>query len=287
MNFLLPVLAAILQASSRTLDKIVLSFRNVGYKTYIGVSFPMIFAITLIIFAIVRPPITVDLFQGHLLFLLILSIGLILLTNILFYRALDHDELGEMETLGLFRGLSIVLFASFIFTDERNPYILIPAVIAGTAVLWSHWEHHKFHLAKNTKWFVIESIFAAPISAATAKILLTAWNPIALEFVRAGTLAILFSPYFFRTSGKLSSKTLYTFIAINVLTTFGWIFFFFSFQSSGIVYTLLIFSIRPLLVYMASLIFLKEKFHPKKAIAFAIVLVCIIGAQILTSGMPT
>ena len=43
MTFLFPILAAILQAGSLTLDKVVLSIRRVNFKTYTGVSFPLIF----------------------------------------------------------------------------------------------------------------------------------------------------------------------------------------------------------------------------------------------------
>jgi len=43
----------------------------------------------------------------------------------------------------------------------------------------------------------------------------------------------------------------------------------------------LVFSLQPLLVYLASVFFLKEPFHWKKAAAFAIVLLSIGIAQII------
>ncbi len=58
--------------------------------------------------------------------------------------------------------------------------------------------------------------------------------------------------------------------------------YFYSFQRLGIVYTVLLFSIQPLLVYMAAVLFLKEQFHRKKAVAFVIVLGAITAAQILS-----
>ena len=49
-----------------------------------------------------------------------------------------------------------------------------------------------------------------------------------------------------------------------------------------LVYTMLIFSLQPLLVYFASLFFLKEPFHWKKFVAFIVVLASIAAAQIMT-----
>jgi uncharacterized membrane protein len=102
MTPLLAIIAAILQASSFTLDKVILSIRRVNYKTYTGLSFPLVFAITLVIFFLVRPPFSSHLFSGTLLWLLPVSPGLAIITNLIYYRALDHDNLGEIQTLDLF-----------------------------------------------------------------------------------------------------------------------------------------------------------------------------------------
>jgi len=75
-------------------------------------------------------------------------------------------------------------------------------------------------------------------------------------------------------------KALPFLIITNLLTTIAWILYYFSYQISGIIYTVLIFSLQPLLVYAASLIFLKEKFHWKKFAAFMITLAAIIISQI-------
>jgi len=120
MNFLFPILAAILQAGSFTLDKVVLSIRRVNFKTYTGVSFPLIFLITLVIFFIFRPPLSLDLLAGNLRWLLLISVGMTIVTNLIFYRALDDDKLGEIQTLDLLHSIPIIIFASVFFADERN-----------------------------------------------------------------------------------------------------------------------------------------------------------------------
>ena len=275
MNFLFPILAAILQAGSFTLDKVVLSIRRVNFKTYTGVSFPLIFLITLVIFFIFRPPLSFDLLAGNLWWLLLVSIGMTIVTNLVFYRALDDDKLGEIQTLDLLHAIPIIIFASIIFADERNFLVIIPALVASSAVIWSHWEHHRFKIAKHTLPFLIWSLSVAPIGASISKVLLASWNPISLELVRAGAVALILGPLFARYAQKVSFKAFSLLLATNILTSIAWILFYFSYQRSGIIYTILVFSLQPLLVYLASVFFLKEPFHWKKATAFAIVLLSI------------
>lgn len=284
MNFLFPFLAAVLQAGSFTLDKVILSVRRVSYKTYTGVSFPLIFFITLIVFLIFQPPLTWALFSGKFLWLILLSIVLAVVVNLIFYRALDADRLSEIQTINLLKNIPIILFAGFIFADERNPIIIIAALVASLAILWSHWQKDHFQIAKYTIPFLLSVIFLSPARAAISKELLTVWNPISLELVRSGVIALFLGPLFFRYYQKISIKAFSLLILTNILTSIAWILYYFSYQISGIIYTVLLFSLQPLLVYFAALFFLKESFYKRKFIAFIVVIISIVVAQIASSG---
>src|SRR3989304_9129060 len=113
-----------------------------------------------------------------------------IVTNLIFYRALDDDKLGEIQTLDLLHAIPIIIFASIIFADERNFFVIIPALVASFAVIWSHWEHHHFKIAKHTLLFVIWSLSVAPIGAAISKGLFATWNPLSLVLVRAGAVSL-------------------------------------------------------------------------------------------------
>lgn len=282
MNFIFPILAAILQACSLTLDKTILSIRRVNFKNYTGVSFPLIFFITLIIFLIFRPPLSLSLFAGNLWWLLFVSIGINIVTNLIFYRALDDDKLGEIQTLDLLHVIPIIIFSSIIFTEERNFAVIIPACVASGAVIWSHLEHHHFKIAKHTLPFFLWSLSAASVGAIISKVLLASWNPISLELVRSGVMALIFGSLFSKQISKISSKAFWFLLATNISSSVAWILYYFSYQRSGIIYTVLIFSLQPLLVYFASVFFLKERLQWKKAVAFAIVLLSIVIAQVIS-----
>lgn len=280
MNFVFPLLAAVLQAGSFTIDKAVLGIRRVSFKTYTGKSFPLIFLITFIIFVIFRPPFSAELLGGDIGYLLLISIGMLVATNILFYRALEEEQLGEIQTLDLLRSIPIIIFSGIIFTDERRFWVILPALIASGAIIWSHWKHRHFRIRKNTLPFFLWSLTAAPIGASISKLLLRSWNPISLELVRSGALAVIFGAIFRRQRKGVSPEIFPLFILTNILSAVAWILFYFSYQRAGIIYTILLFSLQPLLVYFASLFFLKEPFRPKKFIAFLVVLVSIVVAQI-------
>jgi len=281
MNFLFPIAAAILQAGSLTLDKVILSIKRINFKTYTGVSFPLIFLITLAIFFIFRPPLSFNLLARNLGWLLLLSIAITIITNLIFYRALDDDRLGEIQTLDLLRNIPIIVFSSIIFTDERNFAVIIPALIASVAIIWSHWENNRFKIKKHTLTFFVWSLLAGVAGASISKVLLTSWNPISLELVRSGAIALILGSLFFKYTSKISLKAFLLLLATNILTSIAWILFYFSYQRLGVVYTTLIFSIQPLLVYMASVLFLKEPLQWKKAVAFFVVLASIGVAQII------
>lgn len=279
MNALFPILAAVLQAGSFTLDKFTLSLKRVSPSAYLGVSFPLIFAITLLIFAFVRPPLSFALLGGRLGWLLAASVALAVITNFLYYRALDHDGLAELETVGLVGRVPTILAAGLIFSDERNPAFLVPALVAAAAVVWAHWERRHFQMAANTRPLLIWAFIVGPAGAAISKELLSVWHPVSLELVRSGAMALMLGPLYAGAVRQLSQRALGFLVVTNILTTVAWILYYTSFQRSGIVYTMLLFSLQPLLVYLAALFFLKEAFHWKKFAAFLMVLGSIGVAQ--------
>lgn len=284
INLILPILAAILQSVSTILDKVILSFNHVHYKTYVAISFPLIFIITFGIFLIFQPPLSLALFSGNLLLLFIISIAIIVLNNLLYYRALDSDYLEEIQTFNLLHNIPLIIFTGIIFADERNFYIIIPALIASCAIIWSHWENHHFKISKNTLPFLLWSLVISPIRAAIQKVLLFNWNPISLEMARGGVVASILNPLSLgpktiRHIKHIQLKAFLLLIITNILTSVAWILYFFSYQRSGIIYTVLLFSLQPLIVYFACVLFLKEPFQRKKALAFFIILASIAISQ--------
>jgi len=280
MNFL-PLISAFLQAGSFTLDKIILNTKQVTYKIYDGASFLIMFLINVVLFLLFRPDFSLSSLTPFTL-LLIGASSAIFIGNVFFlYRALDLDKLGEIDIIVLFRSVAVILLSTLFFADERNPTAVVLGIVAMLALVWSHWEHHHFKLNHRTLWLLVWMISIAPLSDLMTKVLLETIHPLPLEIMRTGIMALVLGPIYYQYEKHVRTRVFFLLILTNILTTIAAFLYFLSYQRVGIVQTVLIFSLQPLLVYGASIAFLKEKFKWKKAVAFAIVLGAIILAQII------
>jgi uncharacterized membrane protein len=276
----LPVLAALLQAGSFVLDKAIISFRRVTYQAYVGASFPLTFAATLLIFSIVRPSLDLGALDERLLVYLVLSVTILIGTNLLFYRALASDRLSELETLGLLREVPVILLSGAIFADERNPLVIVCALLAAGTIAWAHYEKGHIRISKTTLVFVLWMLGVSAWGPLLSKELLRVWDPVSLELVRSGILAAILGAGATRRVLRLSPKNFALIALTNVISTAAWILYYSSYQVFGVVYTVLIFSLRPLLVYLGAVFLLRERVVLKKIVAFFIVLALIGLAQL-------
>lgn len=281
MNFLFPFMAAILQGGSFTIDKVVLSVRRVSFKTYTGISFPLIFIFTLVIYFIFKPPFSFSLFAGNSWWMILVFVFLTIGTNLFFYRALDSDNLGEIQLISLLSNFPLILFSAIVFRDERHFVVLVASLVASFMIVWSHWENHHLKILKYTFLFLLWTIFAVPLRGIISKELLTSWNPISLQLVTNGAVALVLGPLFFKHYEKISGRAIVLLVATNILTSVAWILYYFSYQMSGIVYTVLLFSLQPFLVYFASIFLLREGLEWRKFTAFMVVLVSVAIAQVM------
>ncbi len=281
MGIFTPLFAAVLQAASFTCDKVILNIRHINYKTYTAISFPMLFVVDCIIWFIVRPPLTFSMFGGTTGLVLIGTVAMLLITNILYYRALDHDHVSEINVLSLTSAIPVIIVNALIFSDERKLLILFPAIIAALAVVWSHWESNELKFARHTPAFLAWLWFSAPLTAAGAKIILATWSPIVLELVRDGAIALILFPAFRSAIRNVPVRGWFLFILTNTLSSIGWILYFYGYQNLGIVYTGLLFALQPLLVYFSGVLLLKEPFVLKKFIAFLVVIASIVVTQVV------
>ncbi|HTY40126.1 MAG TPA: DMT family transporter [Candidatus Paceibacterota bacterium] len=282
MDFILPLTAAFLQGSSSLLDKVVLSVRRMDYRAYVGASFPIIFLVYAGIVLLQHQSIDIGLFAGPLLTVLLASIAINICSNALYYRALQHDHLTELQTIDVISRLPIIFLVSYLFADERNWAIIAAALVSAIALIWAHYDHHHFHIQRRTLVYLIWVIFGVPWAAVFSKILLYAWSPAPLEMIRNGGMALVFGFLYFRQEERISKRAFWLLVLLNTLSALAWLFYFTSYQQVGVVYTMLFYSLQPLLVYFGAVLFLKERFERRKFVAFCVVLGSIVAVQLLT-----
>lgn len=274
MHILFPLIAALFQATSMTLDKVILSFKEMNFKLYTGVSFPLVALFTGIMFILFRPTITLALFTPSIILLLVILIGITIINNLLFYQALQHDLLVELKLLDLMRNIPILVISALLFIDERNPILILAALMSFIVVIWSHWENHQFAIRAQTLLFALWSLTLASFGPSLLKVLLQTLDPITIELIKNIGVALILTPLFYRELSKSfpSGHALGLLLVTNLLTSIAWVALSFGYQQLGVIYTTLIFSLQPLLIYVASALLLKERISRKKVIAFFLVL---------------
>ncbi len=277
-----PLIAAILQATSFTFDKAALNVKRIDWQTYTSVSFPLLMLFDALFLFLIHPTIDWSTLGGLAAIFVAVTIVAGFITNALYYRALDDEDLHELQTWSVFIGIPTIVITSVLFTDERKLAVLIPALIAVAAVTWSHLGNgNKLAVRSKTVAFIGWMSIAAPALAGMNKVILQTWNPALLELVRDSTLALVFWLFVSKGVKHVSGKAWALLLATNVCSSAAWIMYYYGFQRLGIVQTMLVFSLQPILTYVFALTFLGEKFKPRRFVAFAIVLGCIAAAQLL------
>ena len=282
MGIFSPLIAALLQAGSYTLDNAALNVRRIDWKTYTSVSFPLLMIFDALFLLIVRPAVTWSALGGLAGIFVAVSIVTGYITNALYYRALDDEDLHELQTWGVFLAIPTLIVTSVLFTDERNLVVLIPALVATAAVTWAHLgKGNGLAVRPKTIAFIGWMLVATPALAGMSKVILQSWNPIMLELVRDTSLAFIFWLTVSKGISQVNRKAWSYLLATNLCSSAAWILYYYGFQQLGIVHTMLLFSLTPVLTYVFALLFLREKFLPRRIIAFVVVLVCIAAAQLL------
>jgi|GEM_PF-1032214 len=284
MNSLLPIFSAIFYAGSQVLDKFAMFRRKVHPASYIAANFYVGFGLAITLLFFWRMPFSYELFRGNLWLLFLILVFASLAVNIAFFRSLASDDLGEIKTLDLLRGLPVIFISSAIFEDERNVALILLAFISSLAIVWSHWEAKHFKITGPALTFLLVGFVTAPINAVAAKELLRVWNPILLSLAIISVAAIFLTPIFLKKAPKMSAGNFFISGLSAILGLVGGVFMFFSYKYFGIIYTVLLMSLEPLLTYFSAIYFLKEKINRKKLIAFFIVLAAIVLAQVTKSG---
>ena len=195
--------------------------------------------------------------------------------NYFTFVGLNRENLTEFEPLRLFQPLFVILLAFVIYSSERqtSPTILIPALIASIALIFSHINKNHLRLNKYAIATLLGSLFFA-LELVASKSILALYNPLSFYIVRCFFVFILSLALF---KSKLSStKNLkFNIIFIAIIWVAYRFLLYTGYDLYGVIFTTLMFILAPVLIYVSAIIFLKEKPKLKNIIAAIIILACV------------
>lgn len=276
----LPFIAAITQATGILIDKIVLSKQKFGHRPFIVLLFfflwlftaPLIFFIGKVNFSY---PFGIE-FLALFFLMIILAFG----WNIFYYQGLEKERVQDFELIIMLHPLVTILLASLILPIERQEPVLIASLIASFALILAHLK--KAHLVFDIYSLrLIFGIILMGLEIIVIKTLLIIFSPASLYFFRTGLLFILFGIIWLEKMKNLSPKGINLIILTAFLGMIQMVLRFYGYRDLGIIYTTLILTLSPILVYLATLLILKERLQKRVVFAAGVILGCIIYASLV------
>jgi len=276
----IPILGAIALATGTIFEKIVLRKRKIDIKQYQILSFLSIILVMLP-FIYFFWKITPEAFETKNLLIFSLVIAFSIVANLLVFYSMKWEKISNLEPAKILEPLFVILIAvifSFFFGEnlyEKNPGIIIPALIASTALIFSHVKKHHLSFNKYVVSAVLGSLFFA-LELVSSRLILDYYSPISFYFIRCSAIflfsLIIFQPKIANTDKKTAS--------IIFLTGMIWVIYriviYYGYLHYGIIFTTLTIMLGPILIYLLASKFLKEKISWRNIVATIVIILCIL-----------
>lgn len=279
--FYLPILGAIALASGTILERMVLRKRKIGVKLYqTAVFFAIVLVMIPFLFFFWKVEPAAFEIKNVLIFSLIVIFSII--ANLLVFYSLKWEKVSNLEPARILEPLFVIFLAivlSFFAADlyDRNFNIIIPALIAGAALVFSHVKKHHITFNKYFIAAVLGSFFFA-FELVISRLILDFYSPISLYFLRSSFILlisfILFRPNF----RKLSKVVRWQILATGAIWALYRIIVYYGYLNIGVIFTTLLIMLGPILIYIFARIFLKEKLNWRNITAALVIAASVIYA---------
>jgi len=280
--YYIPIFGALALATGTILEKIVLRKRKVNIKLYQTACFlAIVLAMVPFIYFFWKMEAQALQLGNILIFLAVIVSALI--ANIFVFYSLKWEKITNIEPARILEPLFVILLAiifSFFIGEglyERNLKIVIPALIAGAALIFSHIKKHHFSLNRYIIAAIIGSFFFA-LELVISRLILDFYSPITFYFLRCSTI-FLISLIAFRPKFKLlDKKSRWIILITGAIWAIYRIVIYWGYINLGIIFTTLMIMLGPIFIYLFAYKFLKEKLNWRNIVASLVIIVCIMYA---------
>jgi drug/metabolite transporter (DMT)-like permease len=278
------IVGSTILAGSTILQKTLLKKKEMDIKFYYILEFFFI-VLSMLPFIFFFWRLDSQAFAPKNLFVFSLVILFSFIANVLTYYSMKWEKVTNIEPAKILEPIFVVLIAivfSYIIDNglfERNLNVIIPALIAGVALIFSHIKKHHLKFNKYFIAAVVGSFFFA-LELALSKIILDYYSPITFYFVRCSFLLVVSFLAFRPKFVKMETKVKWQAFAVGA----GWALYrvivYYGYQKLGVISTTLVLMLGPVLVYVFARKFLKEKLSWRNIVASIIILACVLYVTI-------
>ena len=214
------------------------------------------------------------------IFLFFLVIIFSIIANILIFYSTKWEKLNNIEPAKLLEPILVILLAVLLsfFAEEmydRNIKIIIPAIIAGMAIIFSHIKRH--HLTFN-KYFIaaIAGSFFFALELVISRAILDFYSPITFYFIRCAVILLISLVIFKPDFRKINTRVRIEIMVTGIIWIIYRIILYYGYLNLGVIFTTLLVMLSPVFIYAFAHIFLKEKLSWRNIISSIIIVVCIL-----------
>lgn len=282
----IPFLSAISLASGNILERAVLKRKKISIESYQVFSFLAII-LTMLPFIYFFWNVNSNALKPWAIGVFLMVIALAIVANLLTFYSMKGAKLGSLESAKISEEIFIIilaLIASFIIDGvfyERNFNVIIPAIIAGLALVFSHFKKdhvvfNKYYTAAllGSFFFALEMVISRP--------LLEFYSPFTFYFMRCVGV-FLISVFIFRDKFKeiKNKRVLWEIFFTGIVWFIYRVSIYYGYLSLGIISTTLVVMLAPIMVFLFARIFLKEKLNWKNIVASIIIVGCILYVSLI------
>jgi drug/metabolite transporter (DMT)-like permease len=275
----LPILGAVGLASATILQRVVLKKKHISIKQFQILEFlAIVLAMIPFVFFFWRVDSQALLLKNILVFLGVVIISVF--ANIFVYYGLKKEKVNNLQPARMMEPLFVVILAilfSFIISSElyeNNLNVIIPSIIAGLALVFSHIKKNQL---KFNRYFIAAIIgsFLFALELVLSRVILDFYSPITFYFIRCIAILIISIIIFHPKLNNIDGKTRMTVLIIGAIWVIQRVIVYWGYTKLGVIHTTLIIMLGPILIYAAARIFLKEKLSWRNIIASIVILGCI------------
>jgi len=268
------LIASIGNAGGVILNKLILSKHKVPVPRFI----PTLFIWLAIITAIFLPKWGfVDweqLLTAKYIILFALMIVVACIWNVYALRGIQKEEIHEFELIMLLSPLMTIIFAEIFLPAERDIWVFVAGIVASVALIATRFRHHHLKIGK-TAWLTIMAMVLMSLESIIIKEILAVVSPVSLYFIRTTVIAIVFLILYRPKISKISKEVYAMTIISAIFGVVQMVLKFYGFINFGVIETTMVLILGPMMVYVYSYFYFKEKLY-KRDIVAAIVVVAMI-----------
>lgn len=273
------LLTAFIQSGSIIIDKINLSRRRIPIHVYVPLIFLFLFLITLCLYPILGN-VPQELLQTKNIFLFFLMIVLGICWNFFYYKGIESEKVQEFELIIMFQPLVTILLAAVFLRYENNLKIDIAAIIAAIALILSQIKKHHFELSRGAVAMMVAVLFMSA-EIIVIRLVLNFMAPVTLYLMRTGIIFLFFFFYYKPRMFKIPGDDAAMILLSAIFATAQMIMKFYGYEIYGVIYTSLVLILSPMIVFISSVIYFREKLNSRTFFAAIVILACIVYATIL------